>query len=544
MVASIITNIFLNRIFIIVIDSIAVFLAVLVVRGDPKGQLNRLYLIMTALMLGWVNFAYIPRVIDPVYYAYGVLSLKIAWLVTPLFFLFLYFLSVNLAEKAERFRMLTLATALVGTIVSLVSGFTNHVIAGFQVVSGVTTIVYGDWKIPFLIGITFIIVAMLVPLFDQGSILKNKKLQAFSVGLLIFLVLNAIFNITLPMFLGVSRFYFLGDYSTLILLAFIAYAITNHQLFDTQVIAAEMLTLFIWVGIFVQLLLGNSLDERLLAGGTLVFAVIFGLFLIRSVKREIAERKEIEALATELEATNTRQENLIHFIGHEVKGFLTKAQGVFSLLHDGDLGALPDSMRPFVDRALADTEDGVRSVSDILKAANLKRGTVEFKKEPLDLKTVAAESVQKVQEAASAKSLALSFTADDGAFPFEGDAGEIADHVLRNLIDNAVAYTPSGSVAVSLKKAEGKYVFAVKDTGVGITPEDRARLFTEGGHGKDSIKVNVHSTGYGLYIAKQVVEAHGGTIRADSDGAGHGSTFTVEFPADSGTVASTPATSG
>ena len=56
------------------------------------------------------------------------------------------------------------------------------------------------------------------------------------------------------------------------------------------------------------------------------------------------------------------------------------------------------------------------------------------------------------------------------------------------------------------------------------------RLFTEGGHGKDSIRTNVHSTGYGLYIAKTIVEAHGGTIRAESEGAGRGSTFIVEFP--------------
>jgi signal transduction histidine kinase len=70
----------------------------------------------------------------------------------------------------------------------------------------------------------------------------------------------------------------------------------------------------------------------------------------------------------------------------------------------------------------------------------------------------------------------------------------------------------------------------VKDTGVGITEEDKARLFTEGGHGKDSQTINAHSTGYGLFIAKQITEAHGGTIRAESEGAGKGSIFVVEFP--------------
>ena len=81
-----------------------------------------------------------------------------------------------------------------------------------------------------------------------------------------------------------------------------------------------------------------------------------------------------------------------------------------------------------------------------------------------------------------------------------------------------------------MRQAGGHFRFSVKDSGVGITPEDMKNLFTEGGHGKESIKTNVHSTGYGLYIAKRVVEAHGGKIWAESEGEGKGSRFVVEFP--------------
>ena len=111
-----------------------------------------------------------------------------------------------------------------------------------------------------------------------------------------------------------------------------------------------------------------------------------------------------------------------------------------------------------------------------------------------------------------------------------GDKEKLGDNVLRNLIDNAINYTPQGSVEVSLTKRDGKAIVAVKDTGVGISDEDKAHLFTEGGKGKDSNKINVHSTGYGLFIAKGIVEAHKGTIRAESEGPGNGSTFVVELP--------------
>lgn len=241
---------------------------------------------------------------------------------------------------------------------------------------------------------------------------------------------------------------------------------------------------------------------------------------------------ELARLKQELEIVNAQQEGLLHFIGHEVKGSLTKDAGAFASLADGDFGPLPDALKSFVNQALAQSRDGARSVSDILTASNQKKGTMEYKKEPFDLKQLAAEAVEKAKLAAEGKGLALSFTAlDSQSYQMTGDKGEIGDHVLRNLIDNAINYTPSGSVTVSLKKENMKFIFAVKDTGIGITEEDKKRLFTEGGHGKNSQRVNVHSTGYGLYIAKNIVEAHGGAIRAESLGAGKGSTFIVELPA-------------
>ena len=157
----------------------------------------------------------------------------------------------------------------------------------------------------------------------------------------------------------------------------------------------------------------------------------------------------------------------------------------------------------------------------------------------MDLKALVSEIVEKAKPKAIEKNLTISFSSDDSGAPytFNGDKGKIGDNVLRNVIDNSINYTSTGSISVSLKKdpsttlgAGGKFVIAVKDTGIGITEEDKKRLFTEGGHGKDSQKINVHSTGYGLFIAKNIVEAHGGTIRAESEGASKGSTFIIELP--------------
>jgi signal transduction histidine kinase len=111
----------------------------------------------------------------------------------------------------------------------------------------------------------------------------------------------------------------------------------------------------------------------------------------------------------------------------------------------------------------------------------LKKGTVTYTKETFDLKALAAAAVERAKLAAEQKGLILTFATDDASYQMTGDKAQIHDHVLRNLIDNAVNYTPTGSISVSLKKEHNKFVFAVKDTGVGITDEDKKRLFTEGG---------------------------------------------------------------
>ena len=258
----------------------------------------------------------------------------------------------------------------------------------------------------------------------------------------------------------------------------------------------------------------------------------FGVLLLQSYERENHIRKELEKLTKELQEINARQDILFHFIGHEVKGFLTKDAGAFAALCDGDFGPLPESVRPFACQALAQSRDGARSVTDILTASNQKKGSMTYTKEPFDLKALAAEVTEKLKPIAEGKGLTLTFSADDAGAPytFAGDKGKIGDNVLRNVIDNSINYTPSGSVAISLKKENDKFVFSVKDTGIGITEEDKKRLFTEGGHGKNSQTVNVHSTGYGLFIAKNIIEAHSGTIRAESEGEGKGATFVVELP--------------
>ncbi len=361
---------------------------------------------------------------------------------------------------------------------------------------------------------------------------RRKEIVFFTTGLLAFLIAfssgNIIGSLTENWNLAQA-----GLFGMPIFIAFLTYTVVKFKVFNIKLIATQALVAGIAVLIGARLFYSTTTAGTILSAVTLGGFLVSGVFLVRSVKREIAQREHIEKLAVELQETNTRQETLMHFVGHEVKGYLTRDASTFAALYEGDFGDLSESLKPIVSQALAQSRDGALSVENILTASNQKKGTVSYTKEPVDLKALAEEVVQKAKPTAESKGLALSFSADDAGAPytFSGDKGKIGDNVFRNIIDNSVNYTPSGSVAVSLKKENGKFIFNVKDTGIGITEEDKKRLFTEGGHGKDSQKVNVHSTGYGLFIAKNIVEAHGGSIRAESEGAGKGATFIVELPA-------------
>ena len=591
MTSDIITNLFLNKILIAIIDLIAIFLAFIVFSDNPKEKVNRIYLWMTILMMAWVNFAYIPRVISQQYYDFGLISLRVAWFVTPLFFIFLYLLSLTLSEK--KYRFLTWSVIIIGTILSLITGFSNSVISGFQAVNKVTTIIYGNFKIPFLIGISLITIAILIPLFSKKNIFRDRKMQLFSFGLFTFLLLNVIFNITLPMFFGISRLYFLGDYSTLILLSFIAYAITTHKLFNTKVIVAEMISFFIWIGIAVQLLTSNTFNARLLSGGLLIFAILFGTFLIRSVKKEVRQREEIEKLAEQLEVAyenekkakeqiekmaedvrrayevekraNEELEQLdkvknqfLMSVQHDLKTPLTSIMWYSDLILKGQFGKINKKVAEVVKRFQVLAQDNIRKVKNFLDASQFQLGKNIVTLTPgVPLAPVLYEIANEFKFKTETEGLYIKLEKPNLTPIISADTEKLKS-ALYNIIDNAIKYTKKGGVTIkihpvkssgagvlpsakqfdrikdqksNIKNNKDSVVIEIKDTGIGMTQEQINDLFSKMfERSKEAKKTFIMGSGVGLYMANQIIKMHNGSIRVESEGEGKGSTFYVELP--------------
>lgn len=313
-----------------------------------------------------------------------------------------------------------------------------------------------------------------------------------------------------------------------IFMAFLSYTIVRFHTFDIKVFATQGLVAVTAVLIGAQLFSPSSLLEEVLTAATLLIFLTCGWFLVRSVKKEVEQREKLELLAADLERSLQQRESLAHLITHKIKGVFTRSMGIFSEMCDGTFGALPPALEGMAKRGLESDKEGIQTVDLVLNASNLTKGTIKFEKVPVDLQAIVAKITAEKKAAAEAKGLTLEVAYVTGGFTTPGDPFWLSE-VVRNLIDNAIRYTLAGSVSVKLERKGQTLLFSVKDTGVGITAEDKKNLFREGGRGKESVKINVDSTGYGLYTVKLIVDAHKGKVWADSEGNRKGTTFFVEL---------------
>lgn len=355
-------------------------------------------------------------------------------------------------------------------------------------------------------------------------------------------VRNTIILVALLLFFGVfasteyiatvTNVYEINLYGLFILPLFLialTFAITNLGVFEFRLLGTQILAYALIIMVGSQLLFIQDSTESTLSLITLAITIVFGFLLLQNAQKEEQARLRIERLNRQLDQANRQQIILIHFITHQIKGFVTKSRNIFSMIQEGDLGQIPESMKPFIEEGLRSDTKGVATIQEILNAANIKSGKVEYRKEPFDLKLLIDEIARDLKGNAEAKGLKLNVETGTEPLMYPGDRVQLIN-AFKNLIDNSIKYTLKGSVHVSLTMENKKVRFVVEDTGVGITSEDMEKLFTEGGHGSNSTKINVESTGFGLYIVKNIVEAHSGKVWAESEGEGKGSRFVVELP--------------
>jgi len=320
-----------------------------------------------------------------------------------------------------------------------------------------------------------------------------------------------------------------GFFAMSFFIAILGYMIVKFHTFNIKLIATQALVWGVAILVGSQLFFIKIPINFVLTSITFVATIIFGYFLIKSVKVEIEQKEQLANLNENLKALIKQRESLVHLVTHKVKGSFTHSKYIFAGLLDGTFGPVSDEVKKRAEQGLESDNMGIETVDLVLNVANMQKGTVKYDMKPMNLREVVEKSMSEKKIVAETKGLVIQNNIQRGAYNILGDTFWIKE-VINNLLENSIKYTKTGTISVNLEKQNKKILLSVKDTGVGITPEDKANLFTEGGRGKDSVKVNIDSTGYGLYSVKLIVDAHNGRVWSESDGAGKGSTFFIELP--------------
>jgi signal transduction histidine kinase/CheY-like chemotaxis protein len=228
------------------------------------------------------------------------------------------------------------------------------------------------------------------------------------------------------------------------------------------------------------------------------------------------------------EQTNRLKDEFLATLSHELRTPLTAILGWAHMLRD-----LRVDEQTF-DTAIEIIERNARTqqqiVDDILDVSRIITGQLRLEVEPTDMRTVVEAAADTVHPAVVAKGINLALSFDPDVGPVMGEPRRL-QQVVWNLLQNAVKFTPiGGEVRVRVERADGHARVSVTDTGVGIRADFLPHVFDRFRQGDQSTTRTYGGLGLGLSIVRHVIELHGGTVHAASDGEGRGATFTVELP--------------
>jgi PAS domain S-box-containing protein len=261
------------------------------------------------------------------------------------------------------------------------------------------------------------------------------------------------------------------------------------------------------------------------------------------IARDITERKRLQAERNRLlqqeraarnqaEAANRIKDDFLAILSHELRTPLNAVIGWVNILESRKDSDLVERAMDVIKRNAGIQK---RMIEDLLDVARILTGKMTIKTELVDLRNVVEAALDSVGPAASARAIRLDKDFQDSLPPIIGDADRL-QQVVWNLLSNSIKFTPhSGYVQLRLAHSESQVEFSVRDTGQGIHRDFLPHVFDRFTQGDPSTTRLHGGLGIGLAVVRHVVEAHGGTVHAHSEGEGLGATFTVRLPVPSRT---------
>jgi len=240
------------------------------------------------------------------------------------------------------------------------------------------------------------------------------------------------------------------------------------------------------------------------------------------VLHDITREKMVERIKTEF----------VSLAAHQLRTPLSAIKWTLRMLLDGDLGEITKEQREFIEKTYQSNERMINLINDLLDVTRIEEGRYLYKPVFSAFENVVQFVVNSYQDETKRKDITLEFKKPRTKLPRITIDVEKIRLAIQNLLDNAVRYTPSGGkITISLESLnEGKEIqLSIKDTGVGIPQDQQERVFTKFFRAANVMRMETEGSGLGLFITKNIIEAHGGKIWFESK-EGEGTTFFLSIP--------------
>ncbi|MFC1663550.1 ATP-binding protein [Patescibacteria group bacterium] len=240
------------------------------------------------------------------------------------------------------------------------------------------------------------------------------------------------------------------------------------------------------------------------------------------ILHDITREKIIERTKTEF----------VSLAAHQLRTPLSAIKWTLKMLIDGDLGKITEEQKDFIEKTYKSNERMISLINDLLNVTRIEEGRYLYKPVLTQIENVAQFVINSYKKEVKRKKIKIRFKKPKHELPKTKIDVEKMRMAIQNLVDNAVRYTKVGgtvTVCLRLLKKEKEIEFSVKDTGVGISENQQNRVFTKFFRGANAIRMETEGSGLGLFITKNIVEAHGGRIWFESK-ENKGTTFYFTLP--------------
>lgn len=226
---------------------------------------------------------------------------------------------------------------------------------------------------------------------------------------------------------------------------------------------------------------------------------------------------------------------------HQLRTPLSAIKWILGILLDGGEGELTPAQKSLLYKGFESNERMINLINDMLAVTRIDAGKERYTMVPLHIEDIIDNLIIDFAGQAHVRHMTLTFERPASKLPYIVADGEKIRSVLQNLIENAMHYTPDGgSIVVRANRESGTVIVSVKDSGIGIPKSQQANIFGKFFRADNAVKHQTDGSGLGLYIAKNIVEKHSGSIRFSSE-EGKGSSFTIALPISTASSAIAPA---